>query len=117
MELVVMGILSTAALIFVAYPLINPNRHLYFLEDMLGLGDQKKLNYLYSQRALVYENIKDLEMEHDMGKLSEADFKRLREGLMLEAQAIVKAIDDAKVKREIDDLIEKDVSTHRKIKE
>ena len=117
MDLIAIGILSTLALGFIAFPLVAPRRHLYFLEDMLGLGDQKKLNYLYAQRALAYDNIKDLEMEHDMGKLSDADFQKLREALLIEAKDIVTAIDEAKLKREIDDLIESDVKAHRKIKE
>ena len=59
MEMLAVGILSTLALVFVAWPLVTPGRHRYYLENMLGLGDQKKLNYLYSKRALVYDNIKD----------------------------------------------------------
>lgn len=117
MELVLIGILSTLALAFVAYPLVSPRRDVYFLQNMLGGTEQKKLNYLYAQRALVYENIKDLELEHEMGKLSEDDFHRLRESLLAEAQGVVKEIDDARVKREIDTLIEQEAREHRKVKE
>jgi hypothetical protein len=52
-----------------------------------------------------------------MGKLAEPDFKRLRAGLLLEAEQVVLEIDDTKVKRDIEDLIEKDVHSHRKIKQ
>ena len=117
MELLAVGILATLALVFVAFPLVTSRRHLYYLDDMLGLGEQKKLNYLYAQRDLSYENIKDLEQEFEMGKLSEADFTRLRDGLFAEAQVIVRQIDEAHVKREIEDLIERDVRAHRKVKE
>jgi hypothetical protein len=117
MELLVIGILATLALVFVAYPLVTPRRDVYYLEDMLGLGEQKKLNYLFAQRTLVYDNIRDLDQEHEMGKLSEADYTRLREGLLAEAQDIVREIDKAHVKREIEDLIERDVKAHRKVKE
>ncbi len=117
MELLAVGILATLALVFVAFPLVTPRRHIYYLEDMLGLGEQKKLNYLYAQRDLVYENIKDLEQEFEMGKLSEADFTRLRDGLLAEAQEILRQIDEAQVKREIEDLIERDVRAHRRVKE
>jgi len=116
MELLAIGILATLALVFVAFPLVTPRRHLYYLEDMLGLGEQRKLNYLYSQRNLVYDNIKDLKLEFEMGKLSEADFARLRDGLLGEAQDIVRQIDEAKVKQEIEDLIERDVQAHRRVK-
>jgi hypothetical protein len=51
-----------------------------------------------------------------MGKLAEADFNRLRDGLLLEAEAAVKEIDEAQVRRDIEDTIEDDVRKHRKIK-
>ncbi|MDH3197686.1 MAG: hypothetical protein OEO21_05545 [Candidatus Krumholzibacteria bacterium] len=116
MEIIIIGLLATAALVYVAYPLVSPKRHLYYLEDMLGLGEQKKLNYLYSKRNLAYDNIKDLENEFAMGKLSEADFTRLRDGLLVEAQEVLAEIDKAHVKREIEDLIEADARDHRRIK-
>ncbi len=116
MELIAVGILAALALIFVAHPLVNPRRYMYYLEDMLGLGEQKKLNYLNAQRNLVYDNIKDLETEHEMGKLADDDYLRLRTQLFAEAQDIVRQIDEARVKREIEDLIEKDVRSHRRIK-
>lgn len=113
MGFLVMGILSIAALIFVSYPLINSRKHRYFLDDLLG-GGQKKLNYLRSKKNLVYENIKDLELEYQMGKLSDADFQQLREGLLFEAEGIVKEIDQAEIRRDIADLIEDDVKSRRK---
>lgn len=115
MTLLAIGILSTLALVFVAYPMINPRRHVYYFEDMLGLGDQKKLTYLYSKRNLVYDNIKDLEQEFEMRKLSEADFSRLRDGLLAEVKGVLAEIDEAERKRDIDDLIEDDVRSRRRI--
>ena len=117
MEMLVIGILSTLALVYVAWPLVTPRRHLYYLENMLGLGDQKKLNYLYSKRTLVYDNIKDLEQEFEMGKLSEEDFQRLRNDLFAEAEVVVREIDEAHIRREIDELIEKEAREHRRIKQ
>jgi len=116
MELIAVGIVAAVALVFVAHPLVNPRRYLYYLEDMLGLGDQKKLNYLLAQRNLVYENIKDLEAEHEIGKLAEDDYRRLRQQLFAEAQSIVHQVDEEKVKREIEDLIESDARSQRRIK-
>jgi len=116
MDLIATGVLATLALVFVAYPLVTPKRHLYYLESLLGAGEQKKLNYLYAQRALVYENIKDLEGEHDMGKLSDADFSRLRGGLLSEAEGVVRQIDEARIRREIEETIESDARKHRRVK-
>jgi hypothetical protein len=47
--------------------------------------------------------------------LSEADHQRLRAGLMAEAAAVVKQIDHAHVRREVEDLIESDVKSQRKV--
>lgn len=116
MEFLAIGILSAAALAFVAYPLITSKRYLYYLEDMLGLGEQRKLAYLYSRRSVVYDNLRDLDNEFQMGKLSEADHQRLREGLMVEAAEVVREIDEAHVRREVEDAIEHDVKAHRKVK-
>ena len=116
MAFFLMGILSTAALVFVAYPLINTKKYMYYLDDMAGLREHKQLRYLHSQKELVYDNIKDLEQEHQMGKLTDGDFAKLREGLLLEAESVVTDIDGAEVKKDIEDLIEKEVESHRKTK-
>ncbi len=114
MDVLIIGIVAIVALVLVAYPLVSPRRQMYYLEDVLGLGQHKKLNYLYSQRELVYDNIRDLDQEYEMGKLSEADFARLRDGLLSEAQEIVRQIDQAHVRREIEDLIESDARKARR---
>lgn len=115
MEMLLIGLYSAAALVFVAYPLVSPKRHLYYLDDMLGGGDQKKLAYLYSRRNVVYDNLRDLDNEFQMGKLSAADHQRLRDGLMAEAADIVREIDAAHVRREVEDAFERDVRSRRKV--
>jgi hypothetical protein len=115
MELIVIGILSAAAFAYAAYPMVSSKRHLYYLDDMLGLGEHKKLAYLYSRRSVVYDNLRDLDSEFQMGKLSEADYQRLRDGLMAEAAQVVKEIDEAHVRREIEDVIEADARAKRKV--
>ncbi len=116
MELLFIGVFATIALMLVVYPVINPRRYLYYLDNLLGSSDEKKLSYLQQQKALVYDNIKDLDLEHQMGKLAEADYNNLRDGLIQEAEAVVKDIDNAKIKKDIDDLIEQKVLDRRKIK-
>jgi hypothetical protein len=115
MVLFVIGILTAAAFAFVVYPLVSPRRHLYYLDDMLALGEQKKLNYLYARRSVVYDNLRDLDGEFQMGKLSKTDHERLRDGLIAEAAEIVRAIDEAHVRREIEDAIEADVRSQRRL--
>jgi len=116
MSFLLIGILAAAAFAFVVYPIVSPRRHLYYLDDMLGVGEQKKLNYLYARRSVVYENLRDLDNEHQMGKLTEEDHQKLRDGLMAEAAGIVKEIDEAHIRREVEDAIEADARAQRRIK-
>ena len=116
MELFVFGITATVALIFVVYPVISPKKYLYYLDDLLGSGTEKKLSFLEQKKTLVYDNIKDLDFENEMGKLAENDYVRLRGSLLEEAEQVVKEIDEAQIKREIDELIEHEVREQRKIK-
>ena len=116
MELLFVGIFATLALIFVVYPVINPSKYRYYLDDLLGSSEEKKISYLQQKKTLVYDNIKDLDFEHDMGKLAQSDYDRLRAGLMNEAETVVNELDRARVKREIDELIERDIRDKRRIK-
>jgi hypothetical protein len=116
MGFLLVGILAAAAFAFVVYPIVSPRRHLYYLDDMLGVGEQKKLNYLYARRSVVYENLRDLDNEHQMGKLTVEDHQKLRDGLMTEAAGIVKEIDEAHIRREVEDAIEADARAQRRIK-
>jgi len=115
MELFLIGLLAAAAFAFVAFPMVSPRRHLYYLDDMLGTGEQKKLAYLYSRRSVVYDNLRDLDNEFEMGKLSQTDHQRLRDGLMVEAAEVVRAIDEAHIRREVEDAIEADARSRRRI--
>jgi hypothetical protein len=104
------------ALVLVVYPLINPKKYVYYLDDLLGSSTEKKISYLQQKKALAYDNIKDLDFEQQMGKLADEDYSRLRNGLMDEAENIVKEIDSAKIKKDVDDVIEREVLNNRKIK-
>lgn len=116
LELLFVGIFATLALIFVVYPVINPNKYRYYLDDLLGTSEEKKISYLQQKKALAYDNIKDLDFEQEMGKLAQSDYERLRAGLMSEAETVVSELDRARVKHEIDELIERDIQDKRKIK-
>lgn len=115
MGLLLVGILTAAAFAFVVYPLVSPRRHLYYLDDMLGLSEQRKLNYLYARRSVVYDNLRDLDGEFQMGKLSKEDHARLRDGLMAEAAEVVREIDEAQIRREVEDAIEADARSRRRL--
>ena len=84
--------------------------------DMDSLTERARLNYLYARRSVVYDNMRDLDGEFQMGKLSKEDHERLRDGLMAEAAEVVKEIDEAHIRREVEDAIEADASAQRRLK-
>jgi hypothetical protein len=104
------------ALAFVVFPLMNPRKHVYYLDDLLDSGVDKKISYLQQRKALVYDNIKDLDFENAMGKLAEVDYNRLRNGLLEEAEKVVRELDRARMEKDVDDTIEREVRNKRKNK-
>ena len=47
----------------------------------IDLLAETELDRLLDRKAVIYRNLKDLEFEYAMGRLSDADFHRLRDGL------------------------------------
>ncbi|NIM19148.1 MAG: hypothetical protein GTO51_02065 [Candidatus Latescibacteria bacterium] len=111
-----LGIFAVVALLFVAQPLLSSKRYLLYLEDMFDFGGERKLDYLDAKKQVIQDNISDLEFEYQMGKLSEEDFDRLRKDCNRETEEVDKAIDALKIKREIEELIESEIDSRRKIK-
>ena len=74
---------------------------------------ESELDRLLNRKAIVYSNLKDLEFEYKMGKLSDADFERLERGYKAEALGIFQKLDALGVERNLDEAIEKDVNTRR----
>jgi predicted transcriptional regulator len=109
------GFLTFLSVLFIAYPLVARSRSLYDLDNLVELGDTKQRRYLESKKRTVLDNIKDLDFEHDMGKLSAEDYERLRAGYLSEAQKIVEELDKLAVREEIDELIEAEVRERRRV--
>lgn len=116
MEFLIFTLLVVAAVIVVLRPMITRKKYRFEPEDAFALGDVRRLNYLNAQKATIMENIKELDFEHEMGKLSEDDYSRLRNDYLREAQGVVAAIDQLKVQEEIEELIESEVRNRRRIK-
>jgi rRNA maturation endonuclease Nob1 len=74
---------------------------------------ETELDRLLNRKAIVYSNIKDLEFEYKMGRLSDADFSRLQAGYKNEAAVILQKLDQLGAETDIDDNIEKAVSGRR----
>jgi hypothetical protein len=71
------------------------------------------MDRLLDRKAVIYGNLKDLELEYRMGRLSEADFAGLEAGYKKEAAAILQQLDRLGAESEIGEAIEKEVSARK----
>ena len=67
---------------------------------------ETELDRLMNRKAVIYRNLKDLELEYKMGRLGEADFRRLEAGYKVEAAEILQKLDEIGVDENLDDRIE-----------
>jgi len=116
MEYVAIALVAIGVVVFVAYPLFGRQRRLYHIEDSFEAGDTKQLNHLNFRKARIEENLRELDFEHEMGKLSEQDYAALREGYSKEAEEVATAVDKHRIREEIEELIEDEVRSRRRIK-
>jgi hypothetical protein len=83
---------SAAALIVVAVALtffIRPR-------DLPATAPESPVRHLEERRAAIYENLRDLQFEYRVGKLSEADYQQTKLGLQTELAAVLAEIDRLK---------------------
>lgn len=116
MEYILIAIAAVFVILLVSYPMTGRQRRLYRLEDMFETGDTKQLDFLNSKRVLVANNLRELEFEHEMGKLSDQDYDVLRRGYETELAGIDAAVDRLRIKKDIENLIEDEVRSRRRIK-
>ncbi len=109
----IIAFLTVGALIFIAHPLLA-RRHGIDLEELFDLGDTRQRRYLDGKKVSIMDNLKELDFEYEMGKLSDEDYNRLRQGYLQEAQETIQAIDKLKVREEIEELIESEVRSRRR---
>ncbi len=74
---------------------------------------ETELDRLLNRKAIVYSNLKDLEFEYKMGRLSDADFRRLEAGYKSEAAEILQKLDGLGVEHNLDDTIERDIKARK----
>ncbi len=109
-------VFAAAALVYVARPLFYSKKHPYYEDDSPVSGVEEALNLQKAKKQLILDNISEHEFEFAMGKLSGEDFERLRGGCEKDLQAVEQSIEAFEVKRDIEDLIESEVSARRKLK-
>lgn len=74
---------------------------------------ETELDRLLDRKAVVYSNLRDLEFEHKMGRLTDADFQQLDAGYKNEAAAILQKLDQLNASDNLDEVIEKDIAARK----
>lgn len=95
---------------FTLEPLFRQRDSLIYI-DNLG---ETELESLLQKKDAIYENMRDLEFEWKMGKLSEGDFQKLRDEYKAEAAAVLDRIDFIEHGEDYNALVEKEVETRRR---
>src|SRR5512136_1740476 len=102
-------IVTTLAVIYVLMPLFREPKGNLEVE----LLAETELDRLLNRKAIIYSNLKDLEFEHKMGRLGEADFRRLEAGFKSEAAVILQNLDTLGVEDNLDARIEQDIAARK----
>ena len=90
---IVCTLMSVAALLFVFRPMLIGSGSPFVLDWDANSSSIKRL---LRKKETIYENIKDLEFEYKMGKLSDEDYQRLHNEYLQEAYGVMKTIESTK---------------------
>jgi hypothetical protein len=88
-EILLGALLLAAVVLFVTVPLRRP-RHAGAAE-----GEDPRIADLQARKEAKYREIRDTELDHAAGKLSDEDFRRQNAELRHEAIEILKQLDEA----------------------
>jgi len=94
---------------YVLYPLFREPKG----SPETGIPDEMELDRLLDRKAVIYRNIKDLEFEHAMGRLSDADYRRLEADYKNDAALILQKLDQLGASEDLDNAIEKDIAARK----
>ena len=79
----------------------------------IELVAETELDRLLDRKTVVYGNLRDLEFEYKMGRLSDSDFQQLGAGYKNEAAGILQNLDQLSASENLDEVIEKDIATRK----
>jgi hypothetical protein len=79
----------------------------------INLLAETELDRLLDRKNVIYRNLRDLEFEHKMGRLSDADFAQLAAGYKTEAAAVLERLDQLNASEKLDEAIEKDIAARK----
>jgi hypothetical protein len=103
------GLLVLGSAVYVLAPLFTEPRG-NLEAELLAETD---LDRLLNRKAVVYTNLKDLEFEFKMGRLSEQDYRRLESGYKTEAAAILQKLDQLGVEKDLDEAIDREITARK----
>jgi hypothetical protein len=104
MEYMLGAVVVLIALAFVGWPLLRPPR--------TGALDVEPVLSPAEQRAAIYRELVELELDQKLGKLDEADHRALADALIARAAALL-ADEDATIES-IDDQLEQEIAAQRR---
>jgi ribosomal protein L40E len=102
---IVLFAMACAALAFTLLPMFRPMAR-------VTLGDDNAED-LFLAKERIYANIKDLDFDHQVGKIERGDYLAMRQALKQEAEAVLGRIDQLKVGN-VREALEKEIARHRK---
>ena len=74
---------------------------------------ETEIDRLLGRKATVFRNLKELEFDYEMGRLSDADFKRLQASYKAEAALVLQKLDQFGAEEDVDESIEREVATRK----
>ncbi len=81
MEIIFVIIIFTVSIIFVVQPL--------FLNDAQSESKLFNSESQFREKSILYNQIKELELDYDLGNISKEDFKQIRSQLKKEVSIII----------------------------
>jgi hypothetical protein len=79
----------------------------------IDLLAETELDRLLDRKNVIYRNLRDLELEHQMGRLSDADYQQLAAGYKNEAAAVLQRLDQLDASENLEAVIEKDIAARK----
>ena len=81
MEIIFVIIIFTVSIIYVVQPL--------FLNDVQSESKLFNSESQHQEKSILYKQIKELELDYDLGNISKEDFKQIRSQLKKEVSIII----------------------------
>ncbi len=114
MEYILITLIVLGITIFICYPFFTKTgSENLFEEDKKNYTEIRKsdLQLLEENKLELYSAIKEIEFDHGLGKLTDEDYKELRESYIYEAAKVVRKIEELSHKNHlsIEDKIEQEI--------